>query len=149
MRLLRVAMFVCAFGLVASVAVAQDTSTPAPPPDTAQGPPPGGGRGMMDPARRTEMLRNQLGLNDTQTAQVKAILEDERTKMEALRADTSSSMQEKRPKMMAIRQDEEAKIEAILTPDQKAKFEAMRQRRPGGGPPPNGDGTAPPPPPQQ
>lgn len=103
----------------------------------------------MDPARRLEMMKNQLNLNDTQTAQIKAIFEDERTKMEALRADTSSTMQEKRPKMEAIRQDEETKVEAVLTPDQKTKYEAMRERmrgrRQGDGPPPNGDGGAPPP----
>jgi Spy/CpxP family protein refolding chaperone len=40
---------------------------------------------------------------------------------------------------MSIREDNKAKIEAVLTPDQKQKYEDMQQnmRRGGGGPPQN------------
>ena len=123
------AILLCASGLAAGVAHAQDT--PAPPPSGQQG-----GRGMMDPARQLEMMKTQLGLSDDQAAKIKVILDDQGTKMQALRADTSTSMEDKRPKMEAIRADVKTKIEAILTDDQKTKYEAMSQRRPGGGPPP-------------
>jgi len=91
------------------------------------------------------MLEKQLGLSTDQTTQIKAIFADERSKMEALHNDTATAEQEKRPKMMAIRQDGEARMVAVLTPDQKAKYQEMEakrrehmgERRPGGeGPPP-------------
>jgi hypothetical protein len=45
-----------------------------------------------------------------------------------------------RPKMAAIRTDQQAKIKALLTADQKPKYDAylasQPQGRPGGGPPP-------------
>ena len=93
-----------------------------------QGPPPGGGRGMMDPGQRTSMLKDRLGLNDAQTAQVKTILTDSQTKMQALRSNTSLSQDDRRSQMMTIRKDESDKIEGILTPDQKTKYDAMQQQ---------------------
>jgi Spy/CpxP family protein refolding chaperone len=95
------------------------------------------------------MMKDMLGLSDAQTTQVKAILDDERTKSEALRADQSADPQANRAKMGEIRKDSETRIAAVLTPDQKTKWDTMRsqqQRRGPGGPPPAG---APQPPPQQ
>jgi len=100
---------------------------------------------MMDPERRTEMMKRRLGLSDAQVAQVKAVFEDERTKGEALRADQTGDREAMRSKMEAIRKDSETRIDAILTPDQKGKWDAMRaemQRRGPGGPP---SGSTPPP----
>lgn len=136
------AVLLCSAGMMmAAGARAQD----APP----QGPPPGGmGRGgmMMDPGRRAEMMKTQLGLSDDQTTQVKAVFADEQTKMQALR-DSGGDPADMRPKMMAIREASTAKLKGILTADQFKKYEEMmqqmRQRGPGGG------GTPPPPPSQQ
>jgi len=106
----------------------------------------------MDPGRRVQMLKERLNLSDDQTAQVKTILEDGRTKMEALRSNSSLSQDDRRSQAMSIRKAENDKIEALLTSDQKTKYQAMqaemRDRMRGGGPggPPAGD-TAPPPPP--
>jgi Spy/CpxP family protein refolding chaperone len=94
------------------------------------------------------MMKDRLGLSDAQTTQLKAILDDERTKSEALRADQAADPQANRAKMGEIRKDSETRIAAILTPDQKSKWDEMRaqqQRRGPGGPPPAG---APQPPPQ-
>jgi len=124
-------------------------------PERSQGAPqgPGGpGRGQMNPERRLHMMKERLGLSDAQTAQVKAIFEDERTKAEALRADQTGDRQAMRPKMEAIRKDSEVRITAVLTPDQKAKWEEMRARERERGPRPDGPppaGTPPPPPPPQ
>jgi Spy/CpxP family protein refolding chaperone len=112
------------------------------------GPPGGGGRGMMmDPGRRAERMKQELNLTDDQTSQVKSILEDSRTKMEALRSNSSLSQDDRRSQMMSIRKGQEDKIEALLTPDQKTKYaamqEQMRGRRRGEGQ----GGEAPPPPP--
>jgi len=96
---------------------------------------------MMDPERRTKMMKDRLSLSDAQAAQVKAVFEDERTKSQALMADQSGDRDAMRAKMGDIRKDSEGRIAAILTPDQKAKWDAMRaeqQRRGPGGPPPGG-----------
>ena len=136
--------------IVVSSASAQDT-TPPPMPERPQGAPqgPGGpGRGqMMDPEHRTQMMKDRLGLSDAQATQVKAVYEDERTKTEALRADQSGDRDAMRAKMGEIRKGSDERIAAILTPDQKTKWDTMRaeqqQRGRGpGGPPP---GNTPPP----
>jgi Spy/CpxP family protein refolding chaperone len=144
------AVLLCAGGLMVSAAMAQQDAPPPPPDGQMQGPPPGGpGRG--GPERRLEMLKHRLNLSDDQTAQVKSIFEGQRAKMEALHSNTSMDPQDRRAQMMAIRQDGEAKIGAILTPEQKSKYQAMeaRHERRGGpdGPPPSGDSAPPPPPP--
>jgi len=142
-RILWAAMLLFGAAIVVGSASAQD-STPPPMPERPQGAPqgPGGpGRGMMDPERRTKMMKDRLSLSDAQAAQVKAVFEDERTKSQALMADQSGDRDAMRAKMGDIRKDSEGRIAAILTPDQKAKWDAMRaeqQRRGPGGPPPGG-----------
>lgn len=96
---------------------------------------------MMDPGRRADMLKERLGLNDSQTSQIKTILTDSNTKMQALRSNESLSQDDRRSQMMSIRKDQNDKIEALLTADQKTKYEAMEQEMRGrmrGG---NGGGT--------
>jgi periplasmic protein CpxP/Spy len=143
-RILCAAMLLCGAAIVVSSASAQDP-TPPPMPERPQGQAPGGpGRGqMMDPERRTQMMKDRLGLSDAQVTQVKAIYEDERTKSQALMADQSGDRDAMRAKMGEIRKGSEDRIAAILTPDQKTKWDAMRaemqQRGRGpGGPPPGG-----------
>jgi Spy/CpxP family protein refolding chaperone len=121
-----------------------------------QGPPGGQRGGMMDPGRRADMLKQNLSLTDDQTAQVKTIFEDSRTKMEALRSNSSLSQDDRRSQMMSIRTTENEKIDAILTPDQKTKYAALQQQMrdrmrngangPGSSQPPQ---PPPPPPPPQ
>jgi protein CpxP len=140
-------ILLCGTVLAIAPAMALQCAPPAAPQGDAQGPPPGGpgGRGgMMNPERRLKMMETQLNLTPDQSTAIRAIFEDERTKMEAARsADASLSPEDRRAKMMAMRQDENTKIEAVLTPDQKTRYEAMmaRQRermenRQGDGPPP-------------
>ena len=151
MMMVRSAVLVCGLGVaVVGTAFAQDQAPPPPPAGTAmQGPPRGGRGGMMDPGRRADMLKQNLSLTDDQTSQVKTILEDSRTKMEALRSNSSLSQDDRRSQMMSIRKAENDKVEAILTPDQKTKYAAMqaqmRDRMRGGAP--GGDAAPPPPPP--
>jgi Spy/CpxP family protein refolding chaperone len=156
MMMVRSAVFVCGLGVAAAgAAFAQDQAPPPPPAGTAMQGPPSGGRGMMDPERRAEMLKDRLGLSDSQTSQVKSILEDSRTKMETLRSNSSLSQDDRRSQMMSIRKSDNDKIEALLTPDQKTKYDAMQQQTRGrmrGGAPggtPGGDAPPPPPPPPQ
>jgi periplasmic protein CpxP/Spy len=143
--MIRSAVLACGLSVAAvGAAVAQDQAPPPPPPPGQAGPPPGGGgRGMrMDPGARADMLKQNLGLSDDQTAQVKSIFQDSQTKMEALRSNSSLSQEDRRSQMMSIRKGENDKIEALLTPDQKTKYAAwqqqMRDRMRGGGPPNGG-----------
>ena len=109
---------------------AQDQSAP---PMQQDGGPRGGGPGGpggrgMGGERQLEMMTKQLSLTPEQVTQVKAIDADSRKQMMALREDTSTPQDQKRDKMMAIRTASEAKIKALLTDDQKTKFDAMQAR---------------------
>lgn len=150
MKLFRVvAVMVCGAGLATSAALAQQDAPPPPPDGQQQQGPPAGGRHGWDPDHRAEMMQKRLGLSDDQTAQVKAILVDSQIKMEALRSNTSLAPQDRRAQAEAMRQDQQAKVRAVLTPDQQAKFDqmqAMHHERQGG---PGGDNAPPPAQPQQ
>jgi Spy/CpxP family protein refolding chaperone len=136
-RMFRTAVVVlCSAGLAMSAAVAQQETAPPPPPDQQQqGPPPDGqmqgpmrgGRGM-DPERRVEMMQRRLALNDSQTAQVRQILTESRAQAETIRSNAQLGPQDRRARMMTLHQGEQARIRAVLTPDQQAKFDAMQQR---------------------
>lgn len=112
----------------------------------------GGGR-MMDPDARLAHMTKRYKLTADQQSQIKPILQDEQQQMQSLRGDTSASRDDKMAKMKGIHDASTQKIEAVLTDQQKQKFEAdqqkMQERRaqhmqggPGGPPP---DGGAPPP----
>ncbi len=130
---------------VTGAAFAQDT--PPPPPDQGQAGPPQGGRGMrMDPDKQLAHLTSALNLTTDQQAKIKPLLVERQQKMQALMQDQSSPQEDRRAQMRTISQGTNNSIKAILTDDQKQKFDAMqanmRRNGPGGGP-----GGAPPPPP--
>jgi periplasmic protein CpxP/Spy len=116
----------------------------------------GRGGNRMDPDKRLAQMTKRYNLTADQQSQIKPILADEQTQMQAMRADTSASRDDKRSKMMSMHQASTQKIEAVMTDEQKQKFEAdqqkMQQRRAehggqdGGGPggPPPDAGGAPP-----
>lgn len=64
----------------------------------------GGGKGM-------DRMKTFLGLSDTQSAQVDSIMQEQQTKMQALRDETKQ------------------RIQVLLTPEQAAKFQQMEQQR--------------------
>jgi Spy/CpxP family protein refolding chaperone len=115
----------------------------------------GGGGGMrMTSDQRVAAVDKAVTLTDDQKIKIKAIYEADMKKMMDLRSsgeDRSTLM----PKMMAIRTDENAQIKALLTDEQKPKFDAYLASLPqgrvpiggvvGGGP--GGAGAPPPPPP--
>src|ERR1035437_6305200 len=117
----------------------QDPPTPPP----AGGPPGGGQRGRGGPS--IEMLTTNLSLTADQIPKVKAVLDEQRQKMGELRNETDQQV--RRTKMQALRTDTTAKMKEILTAEQFAKYEkmgpGMRGNRPPGGAP--GGAGAPPP----
>jgi protein CpxP len=132
---------------------AQDPSAPPPPPPPGQDGTRHGGPGGMR-GNQVEFLTKKLNLTPDQVTQVKAIEDDSRKQMMALREDTSIAGADKRAKMMDIHKASQDKTRALLTDDQKTKYDAlqaemregMENRRGGpGGPPP----PPPPPAPQQ
>ncbi len=117
-------VLVCVAGLAVSNARAQQQdATPPPQQDGQMQGPPGSHRPHgIDPDLRLAMLQKQLDLTPEQTAQIKAIFEEQR-----------------------------ARMKAVLTPEQQAKLAAMEahmgdgERRHHGPPPP----PPPPPPPAE
>jgi periplasmic protein CpxP/Spy len=91
------------------------------------------------------MMTHELNLSPEQQTAIKQVWADQHAKMEAQRDQARQmSPEDRRAAMEAARADEKTKIEAILTPDQKTKYEAMearmrehmRERRDGDNPPP-------------
>jgi hypothetical protein len=104
--------------------------------------------GGMNPERQQaqlDELTKAVGLTPDQVTQVKAINADAMQKQMDLRK-SGGDPADMRPKMMAIRTDQQAKIKALLTDDQKPKYDAYLASQPQGR---RGGGGAPPPPPPQ
>ena len=109
-------------GLVAcsNMAVAQDQK-------------PGGGRRGPSVEQRMERMTEELKLTDEQKPKVKALLEDSQKKRTELFSDSSVSREDRREKMRGIMENEDKKLKEILTADQYAKHEKMREEMRAGG----------------
>jgi Spy/CpxP family protein refolding chaperone len=70
---------------------------------------------------------NGLDLNDDQKAKVSAIFTDSKSKRDAIVADTTLSPDQKKEKMKALHEDTRAKVNEILTPEQRAALKAKMQ----------------------
>jgi len=91
----------------------------------------GGGRGgaPVPPEVMLAQMTTNLTLTADQQTKIKPILEDMAKKTAAIPADDA----DRRGKMTPIRDDATAKVSAILTPEQKTKFDASGGLRGGGG----------------
>jgi len=74
-----------------------------------------------------QMLSEKLNLTDDQKAKLKPVLQDQLQQMKAVREDSSLSEEQKRAKMKSVHESLHDQINAVLTPDQQAKFKQMRQ----------------------
>lgn len=88
-----------------------------------EGPPPGERRERMG-----DRFAEELGLNDDQKAKMKAIGEQERAEMQALRADAALAKEDLKAKGKAIHEKYKAQRDALLTPEQLAKAEKFREK---------------------
>ena len=115
-------------------------------PMMAQG---GGGMGRMTPEARVAAIDKAVTLTDDQKTKITAIYTADQKKMQDLRDAQDPDMM---TKMQAMRADENNQIKALLTDEQKPKFDAYLASQPqrggpgGGGP---GAGGPPPGPPPQ
>ncbi len=74
-----------------------------------------------------ERMTKELGLTDAQAEQMKAIHEASREQLKALKEDTSLSKEDKKAAAVKIHEATKAKVDALLTPEQQAKFDKMRE----------------------
>lgn len=122
---------ICSGALCALPVVAQDAT---------QAPQAGARAGRMGGERQLEFLTKKLNLTSDQQTQIKAINDDSRKQMMALRDDSSLSQDDRRSKMMDLHKSSQDKIRGVLTDDQKTKYdelqsqmrERMKNRRHGG-----------------
>jgi protein CpxP len=124
-------------------AAAQES--PPPPPDGMEMPYPD--MPKMDVDKELARMTKRYGLSDSQKAQIRPVLVDVKAKMDTLSKDSSTEFGERMQKMRAIRDEQTSRISAILSDDQRAKYQKDMERKahdPGDGPP---DGPPSPPPP--
>jgi Spy/CpxP family protein refolding chaperone len=83
-------------------------------------------------ARREKMrangdrLADGLNLTDDQRAKMKSLFEQERAELEALKNDASLSEEDRRSRAGAVHRKYRDLRDALLTPEQRAKADAMR-----------------------
>lgn len=120
--------------LSAGTAAAQDAGSPAARPDRPDGRRGGcdhagrrgHGRRHHDPERRLARMTQELQLDENQVALVRQAMEQARSEHEALREQPRS--EERRAQHRAIMERTAQRIDAVLTPAQRATFEQMRAR---------------------
>ena len=78
--------------------------------------------------QRNEQMLKDLNLTDTQKEQFKKNNEEMRAKMDALRSNTSLGDEDRRIQMKALRDEQKTKMDALLTPEQKIKFDEARKK---------------------
>lgn len=121
-----------ALGMTALPLFAQDAPPPPPPPmqQGMNGMHHGGmHHGRMSPDRQLQHLTQALNLSADQQAQIKPILVERDHTMHTIWQNQSLTPAQRRDQMMAAMHQSNTKLEAVFTPDQKQKYEAMMQRR--------------------
>ena len=78
--------------------------------------------------RRVENMSERLDLTDEQKKQIEPILEKEMNDMSSVRNDESLSMEQKAEKIKEINKVSREEINKILTPEQQAKMNEMKQK---------------------
>ena len=85
-------------------------------------------RGPMSPQAELDHLSQALNLTDDQKAKIKPILENTNTQAQSIRQDSSLSDQDRHEKMRSLHESSMSQVRAVLTPDQQAKLDSMKQR---------------------
>lgn len=76
---------------------------------------------------RLTVLAEQLNLTDEQKAAINPILATEANDIKAVMQDNSLSKEQKQTKISAIREASDTKINALLTPEQQAKWAKLKE----------------------
>ena len=133
------AALILAFGAMMTSPSPALAQNPTAPQQDQAGPEGGHGGYGHRQEHQLQMLTKKLNLTPDQVTQVKAIQDDSRTQMMAVRDDASTAQPDKRAKMMDIRKASQDKIRALLTDEQKPKYDEViahaqehRERHQGG-----------------
>ena len=73
-------------------------------------------------------VEDELQLTADQKAKLQPIIQDEMAQIDAVRSDTTLSMEQKQAKVQQIKQTSFPKIQAVLTPEQQKKLAELQQR---------------------
>ena len=94
-------------------------------------------------------MKSDLNLSEAQVQKLKPLMEANMQKMKAVHEDASLGEEQKKGKAQEIRREGGDAIMAVLTPEQKTKFEEELKKHPKGGPgggprngPPPGGGAS-------
>lgn len=115
----------------------ESVTAPSPPAasgDTTRERPEGAGGNRTDFAQRAqgrmERMKTDLGLSEDQQKKIQDIMNQQMTMMQAARAQGGSNDREAlRARFREAREAANAQIEALLTPEQKTKWEELRKQR--------------------
>jgi hypothetical protein len=147
----KIQIAVCALAGAMFIAMCQTASCqePGPPPPGPMETAP-----SINVDKQLTKMTKRYGLSDAQQKQIRPILVEEKKKMDALFQDSSLSPEDRFASMRAIHDDEVSKISAILNDDQREKYQKDQEHMaepndnepdgpppdgpPPGGPPPDG-----------
>lgn len=82
--------------------------------------------GNMHKGEGMKKMAKDLNFSDAQKQQMQTIHKDSRTKLEALRAEKNITVGEMESRRKAILDEQKTKMDAVLTSDQKAKLEQRK-----------------------
>lgn len=76
-----------------------------------------------------DKMMKELNLSKEQKAQLKAQHQDMKAKREALKAQDNITVKEMREKQAALKAEQKAKMDAVLTADQRTKMEELKRQK--------------------
>lgn len=80
------------------------------------------------PGRGMDRMKTELGLSDDQSAKIKSLQADTRTKIKGIRDNQSLSDDQKKQQVMAAMKEQRENMNKVLTPDQLKKMEDMKAK---------------------
>lgn len=83
----------------------------------------------MSPEERTKQLKEQLKLDDEQTKKIEEIFKSAQEKMQEAMGNAQGDRDAMRKMMMDMRAKADKEIEALLTKDQKKKYDELKKER--------------------
>jgi periplasmic protein CpxP/Spy len=109
------------------LALAQQQTAPT---GTGATPPPASNQHMhkFDAQTQLQRLTKQLQLSADQQSQIGPMLQQRDQQLQSLHDDASLKPADRRAKVMSIMQDSETQIGGVLTPAQRDKWKAMREK---------------------
>jgi hypothetical protein len=100
---------------------------PPPPPDEMEMPHPD--MPKMDVDKELARMTKRYGLSESQKAQIRSVLVEVKAKMDALSKDSSMEFGERMQRMRDIREEQTSGISAILSDEQRAKYQKDTERK--------------------